>query len=342
VADEGRSVGGMNACTRHWSAVAILGGCAVATGASFVLFKASVLVQEPMVPGESTWFIAAQNLVPRFLIGVLLLVALEGGRVLRLTRVEWTQAIFMAVTSFTGCLLQTDGLQRTSAATTAFLTQFYVILIPLWWAVLQRKRPGAIVLLAAGLVLGGVAVLARVDWQTLRLGRGELEVLLAAVSFSLLLCSLNWPAFAGNRSERTSAAMFLIETGLFAAVSVVTGREAGHVLAPYFSWTWLWLALVTTLLGTAGPFILMNRWQRFVTPAEAGLLYSFTPVIAVLTEIALPAPLARWTGITYPNQPLTQTLVVGGALILLANALIQVKSRTGAGVNPTTATAGPG
>ena len=85
----------------------------------------------------------------------------------------------------------------------------------------------------------------------------------------------------------------------------------------------------------------MNRWQRFVTPAEAGLLYSFTPVIAVLTEIALPEPLARWTGITYPNQPLTQTLVVGGALILLANTLIQLRPAKARQTTSGTEPAGP-
>ena len=311
--------------TRHWTAFTILAALTASTGVSFVLFKASVILQAPLAPGESTWFIAAHNLVPRFLVGVLLLVVLYGGRVLQLTRLEWTQALFMALTSSVGCLLQTDGLQRTTAATTAFLTQFYVILIPVWWALVHRKRPSGIVLLAGGMVLAGVAVLARVDWRSFHIGRGELEILLAAVSFSLLICSLNWPAFAANRGERTSAAMFLVEGGLFAAVSLATCRDPAHLAAPYLSPAWLWLALVASLIGTAGPFILMNQWQRFVTTAEAGLLYSFSPVIAALTEIVLPEPLARWTGISYPNQPLTLALVAGGALILGANALIQLK-----------------
>jgi len=69
----------------------------------------------------------------------------------------------------------------------------------------------------------------------------------------------------------------------------------------------------------------MNRWQRFIPATEAGLLYSFGPVIAALTEVALPATLSRWVGIDYPNQPLTLALVTGGALILGANVLIQLR-----------------
>jgi len=315
----------MNPRARHWTAFLVLAVCTVASGGSFILYKASVLIQAPLALGESTWFISAHNLAPRFALGVLLLLAAYGGSALRLTHGEWGQAAFMALTSFVGCLLQNDGLQRTSAATTAFLTQFYVILIPLWAALLHRRRPSGLVLLASVLVLAGVGIVARVDWLTLRLGRGEAEVLLSTVFFSLLLCSINWPAFAQHRAERTSAGMFLIEALLFAAVAFAVCRDHQHLTEPYHSPAWLAMVVAATVFGTAGPFLFMNRWQRFVTPTEAGLLYSFSPVVAALTEVVAPAPLARWTGIAYANQPLTGALVTGGALILAANALIQLQ-----------------
>ena len=118
--------------------------------------------------------------------------------------------------------------------------------------------------------------------------------------------------------------MFLLETGMFAAMSVATCREPAHLLTPYASPGWLGLVLVAAVLGTAGPFVVNNHWQRFITPTEAGLIYSFGPVIAALLEAILPATLARWTGIDYANQPLTATLVTGGALILTANVLLQL------------------
>jgi drug/metabolite transporter (DMT)-like permease len=70
--------------------------------------------------------------------------------------------------------------------------------------------------------------------------------------------------------------------------------------------------------------VLMNHWQRFVPTTEAGLLYSFGPVVAALTEVFMPERLSRWVGIDYADQPLTFALVVGGALILGANVLIQL------------------
>ncbi len=309
---------------QHWTALTILALATASASGSFVLFKASALAHAPFAVGESSWFLTAHDLVPRFLLGVLALLALHGAAVLRLTRTEWTQAAFMAVTSFAGCMFQLDGLQRTSAGTTAFLTQFYVILIPLWWALFKRQRPGWPVFAACALVLVGVVVLARVDWATFRIGRGEAEVLISAVFFSLLLSALSWPAFAQNRAERTSAGMFLIEAGLFAVVSVVTCREPANLLAPYASPGWLGIMLAATIFGTIGPFVVMNHWQRFVTATEAGMLYCLGSVFAALAEIAVPGVLSRWTGIDYTNQPVTVTLAVGGAFILGANAILQL------------------
>ena len=83
--------------------------------------------------------------------------------------------------------------------------------------------------------------------------------------------------------------------------------------------------VASAVLGSVGPFVVMNHWQRFVTATEAGVLYSFGPVIATVAEVFLPAILSGWAGIAYANQPLTLSLFVGGALILAAYGLLQWK-----------------
>lgn len=318
---------GPTASARHRAALVALSVATVSSNVGFVLFKSSVLAHQQYAVGESSWFVAAHDLAPRFLLGVVLLTLLFGARVLQLTRTEWRQAAFMAVTSFVGCMFQLDGLQYTSAATTSFLTQFYVVLIPLWWALLHRERPDWRVPVACVLVLVGVAIIARVDWRTFTIGRGEAEVLLGAVCFSFLLVSLKWPTFAGNRAERTSAGMFLLEGLLFAVVSIVVCREPANLVAPFTAPGWVVLMVASTVFGTIGPFVMLNHWQRFITATEAGVLYSFGPVIATLSEVFLPALISGWVGITYANQPLTLTLVTGGALIIAANGLLQLPSK---------------
>ena len=76
----------MNPRARHWTAFGILAVCTFFSGASFVTYKASVLAQAPFAAGESSWFISAHNLAPRFVLGTLLLVAVygasDGGRLI--------------------------------------------------------------------------------------------------------------------------------------------------------------------------------------------------------------------------------------------------------------------
>lgn len=293
------------------------------SGVGFVIGKASLLVQAPWVPGENSWFIAAQNLAPRFFLTVLGLVAWRGRAALRLTAREWQQAAFMAVFSFIGCALQLDAMQYTTASTTAFLSQFYAVLLPLWVALAERRRPSVAAALALMAVVSGTAVLAGVSWERLQLGRGEVETLLAALSFSVLIYSLNWRRNAGNRAEATTAGMFMIEGVLFVALALGTARDVAHVVAPLASPAWVTLMLLAAVIATGGPFVVLNHWQRHVPATEAGLLYNLVPLFAALSELVLPRLFSGWLRIDYANTSLTLRLLVGGGLILAANAALQ-------------------
>lgn len=310
---------------RHWLAAGMLLLACAGQGVGFVVGKASLLAQAPLVAGESSWFVAAQNLAPRFIVGVLLLVAFYGVRVLQLTRQEWKQAAFLAGTSFVGCLFQVDGMQRTSASVAAFITQFYVVLIPCWTALLQSRRPRWVEIAAVALVLAGMAVLAGIDWRTLRIGSGELAVMTGAVFFSFMLFSINWPGFAANRPERATAGMFALEAVAFALLCPLLQQSPGSTLAPLHSPEWVGLIIAAAVIASAGPFILVTRWQRFMPATEAGLIYSLGPVFSALTGLFLPALIAGATQVVYPNEALTTALVGGGVLIFAANALVQLK-----------------
>ncbi|HNW40846.1 MAG TPA: hypothetical protein PKN08_02980, partial [Opitutaceae bacterium] len=57
-----------------------------------------------------------------------------------------------------------------------------------------------------------------------------------------------------------------------------------------------------------------------------GLIYCFEPIFASLFALALPAMLSRWCGIAYANETVTWSLLGGGALITLANALLHLRA----------------
>lgn len=310
--------------TKHWLAMVILILCAASQGIGFIVGKASLELQAALAPGESSWFIGAENLGPRFMIGVVAMVAIYGLKVLRLTPREWGQAAIMAGCSFVGCMFQIDGLQRTSGSVTAFFTQFFVVLIPLWAAIQTRRWPHWPVYPSVVLMLSGLAFLAGINWEILRLGRGETEVLIAAFFFSFMLFSINMPGFAENRSERAAAGMFLIESVLFAFLAWGTKQTEAGFSGPLSSIPWWWSIVTISAIATIGPFVLIARWQRFVSVTEAGMIYGLTPVFTLIGGLFLPQWLGELVGVTYENEALTPAVLMGAALVVAANVVMQL------------------
>ncbi len=292
---------------------------------SFPVIKGMALIHGQLLPAGGNWFVTAMMVGPRFLLagGILLLWAPR--LVLRPTPGELKQGLLLGLTNALGMLFQVDGLQFTSASVSAFLTQFSALMIPVVVAVRSRRRPSPMTWLCAVLVLAGVAILGRFDFQALRFGRGELETLLSSVFFMLQIFVLEDPRYAGNRVQPVSALMFGLEGLLFAGLALATAPHAADVLAPWGSAPWLLSTALLTVFCTLGAFMLMNRWQPHVTATEAGLIYCLESVFAALLALFLPALLSRWIGFDYPNELVTWQLLAGGGLITAANVLLQLK-----------------
>lgn len=242
-----------------------------------------------------------------------------------ITRLEIRQGMLLGVTAGAGMLFQNDGLQFTSASVSAFLTQFYAIMIPVYFALRLRRWPSAAVLLSSTLVLVGVAVLGRFDVRTMHLGRGELETLLSSVFFMLQILLLERKEYAANRALPVTLAMFGTQAAIFTLLAFATAPKAADLLVPWTSGPWLGFTLLLTLFCTLGSFTIMNKWQPKITATEAGLIYCVEPVFASIMALFLPALFSRWAGVDYPNELLTWHLLLGGGLITLANVLIQLR-----------------
>ena len=294
-------------------------------GLSFPLVKAIGLAQAQVVPASSTWFITAYTIAPRFLIATAVLWLLLREKLASFTREEIEQGALLGVSAGGGMLLQNDGLQFTSASVSAFLTQFYAIMIPVYVALRQKRRPSGVVLLGGGLVFVGVAVLGRFDFHTLRLGRGELETLGCSVFFMLQILLLERKDYATNRALPITLVMFAVEAGLFSVMAFCTAPSPADLLRPWTSGPWLAFTGLLTLFCTLGSFILMNKWQPKITATEAGMIYCVEPVFASIMALFLPAVFSAWAGFDYANEPLTWHLLFGGGLITFANVLIQLK-----------------
>lgn len=297
--------------------------CTAFWALSFPAMKTLTLAQQQMLPGAGSWFFSSLCVLVRFSLAGTLLLAVFFRQVKTISRREAEQGIWLALFVSAGICLQMDGLAYVPASTSAFLSQLYCVLIPLWVAVNHRRPPSFKIILCSLMVLAGVAVLANFNLVNFRLGRGEIETLAASLIFTAQILCLEHPRYAGNRPQCFTTVM-LLASGLFAAPLVaLTAPGLAACFRAYDSLAACGLMAVLVLFCTIAAFLLMNRWQREVPATEAGLVYCVEPVWVCVLALFLPDWLSRWAGVDYANEQATLRLLLGGGLITAANVLVQ-------------------
>lgn len=119
-------------------AFALIVACAL-WGLSFPIVKALHAEQGARLPEASSAFLAAWMQVGRFGLAALMLLPLL--RQMRVTRRELRQGVVIGFWGGLGMAIQADGLAYTAASTSAFLTQAYCVILPLWACFRSRKLP---------------------------------------------------------------------------------------------------------------------------------------------------------------------------------------------------------
>jgi len=171
-----------------------------------------------------------------------------------------------------GYVLQTVGLQYTTASVSAFITYLLVVIVPVVVAVSSRRLPAAATVAGVALAVAGLSLLTTGD--RLGLGRGELLTMGCALAFALHILVL---ADAAPRFDvaALSAVQFVVVAGLLAVPALAAGgyRLDGGVWAA---------AAYTGVAVTAGGLGLQAWGQRRVSPTRAALLLLLEPVSAAV------------------------------------------------------------
>ncbi len=309
----------------HARAVRLLSTATLFWGLSFPVMKAIGQLQQQLQPHASTWFGTSIVVFARFAISGLILAIICRKTLLRTTRLEIWQGAGLGFFGGIGILFQMDGLNYTSASTSAFLTQSYCCIIPIIVAIRERHLPRLRVILCTIMMMTGVAILTQIKPHDLKLGRGEIETIIGSLIFTGQILWLERPLFAKNDVNNFSLAMFVITALMALPTTFATMRHPADLLRPFNSLPMFSLVMVLVLFCTMTAYMMMNRWQPHVTATEAGLIYGIEPVFASLFALFVPAIISRLVGIEYENERLTFHLLIGGTIILLANILLQLK-----------------
>jgi drug/metabolite transporter (DMT)-like permease len=205
-----------------------------------------------------------------------------------------------------GYVFQTVGLRFTSPSKSAFLTGLSIVLVPVFGAGWRRRWPARPEV--AGILAATVGMsLMTLNWDTLRIERGDLLTLACALGFAAHILVV------GHYSPRVSfQALALVQVATAAALAVAT---CWWIEPPMIRWTpGVVLALIVTgLLATALAFSVQAWAQQHTTPTHTALIFALEPVFAWLTSFLL------------AGEILSPRATLGAALILAGILLVELK-----------------
>ncbi len=207
-----------------------------------------------------------------------------------------------------GYFFQTLGLERTSAANAGFITGLFVVLTPLFGAVLLRQQPGGAAWIAAGLSALGLYLLSGAGGEGARLV-GDALVFLCACSFSFHILATD------RAIERHHlGALLAVQLAVTGAFSLVLATVQGDLVMPRSSTVWSAL-VVTSLFASALGFFVQAYAQRHASPARTALILTSEPVFAGLFAYLL------------QGETLSAWAWAGAALIMFAILTVEMVPR---------------
>jgi drug/metabolite transporter (DMT)-like permease len=245
-------------------------------------------------------------LFTRFLCAIIFLVAFKPTVFRKITKDLFIKAFAAGLLLGAGYILQTEGLARTGAAITGFITGLYVVATPLISALFLRKKISLFTWGCVALATVGLALLSLRGWS---MGFGEFLVLLCAVAFGAHIVALGQWSAGRDVYAMTTVQLF--------AVTVLTGgfAFAEGYQAPPDSDVWA-VVIFTAIICTSFGFIVQTWAQAHIDSTKVAVILTLEIVFAALFAITL------------GSESMSIQVALGGIILLTAMYLIVVKEPT--------------
>ena len=202
-----------------------------------------------------------------------------------------------------GYIFQTIGLANTGAAITGFVTGLYVILTPLFAALIFKERVSKATWLYVFMATVGLALLSLKGWSV---GFGELMVFFSAIAFAAHITALSkWSA------GRDVYAMTITQLMMCAMMTGVASAFEGYSLPPDNG---VWgVVIFTAVFATAIAFIVQTWSQAHMSATKVAVILTMEVVFAAIFAII------------FAGERLTLQAALGGILVVTAMYLIVLK-----------------
>ncbi len=242
----------------------------------------------------------------RLTLGALILTILTG-RGWR--RVRWRYigpVLIGGLVLFAAYALQAYGQQFTTASKAGFLTGTSVAYVPLFSALLLRRRPGREAILGVAMAIGGLYLLSGAD--NLRLAPGDVWVALGGIGWALYIIVLT--RYSPQVHLLAFSALHVALAALFSGGIWLLAEPLAWPDAPAVWWGVGVTGVLILGLGTS-----VQMWvTRLVTPTRVALITTLEPVFAAIAGLLV-------------GEALTSRMWLGGGLILIGMLTAEITPR---------------
>jgi drug/metabolite transporter (DMT)-like permease len=251
---------------------------------------------------------SADFLAVRFAIAAVVMFAVFRRQTLALSRADLLTGLALGGLYGAAQLLQTTGLEHTDASVSGFVTGTYVVLTPVFGALLLRDRISGSTWVAVGLATTGLAVL---SLRGLSIGYGEALTLASAALYALHIIGLGRFSRSHTATGLATVQAFVIAVLCFGAAAV--SGESGVVL-PDGGGQWASL-LYMALIAGAGALWAQTWAQSHLPATRAAIVMTLEPVFAAFFAVLA------------GGERLTARMLGGGALVLTAMYVVELLGR---------------
>ena len=171
------------------------------------------------------------------------------------------------------------GVQGTSISRAGVINNLFVLFIPLITRAVWKDRIGGINIAGIGLASLGIALLASGGGEGFN--RGDMISTLCAFFIAIHIITVS--------KVLKDEDVWLVSLVQFSVVALMAAVTASLVPTPSFSLglTSLGTIIYCAIFPTVVCFTLQNRYQRYVSPTQAGLIYTLDPVWSLLAGFAV-------------------------------------------------------
>jgi drug/metabolite transporter (DMT)-like permease len=241
----------------------------------------------------------------RFSIAAVALLIVAWRNVRRLSPHDVRFGIVLGIIYGVAQVIQTLGIERTSASVSGFVTGMYVVATPVFGAVILRQRIGGAVWLAVALSAGGLAFLSLTGFAV---SPGVALVFVAAMLYAVHILGLGQWSNPGN-----ALGLSVVQMVVIAAVCTVASTPDG-ISTPSTAGGWLSLVYMALVAGALA--LVLQTWaQAHLAPTRAAIIMTMEPVFAAFFAVL------------FGGETLTTRMVIGGALVLSAMYLVELAPR---------------